>query len=85
MQVGDKLFLDIVGPISFSQKLGTGLVHHAEQLIKRIAVANAANDTLIDVVAGDFLVRVALDIEGDLVVLNFDLGVCYRAKGVKMC
>ena len=83
VQVGDELLLDVVRPLVLSEELGAGLVHHAEQLIKRISVANATDDELLDVASRDPLIRLPLDEVGDLVVLNFHLGFCSNYQKVR--
>ena len=83
VQVGDELLLDVVGPLVLSKELGAGFVHHAEQLIKRITVADATDDELLDVASSDPLVGLSLNEVGDLVVLYFHLGLYCNYQKVR--
>ena len=74
VEVGGELFLDVRGPLVLAEQLGAGVVHHCQQLVKGIAIAEAKDDACFDVLHRDLLRGVALDEVSDLVVLYRNLG-----------
>ena len=80
VKVENEFFLHILRPISLTEELGAGIVHHSEELVQRITGANTPDYDVLDVLHCNALIELALDKVGHLIVLDHNFGIYFQQK-----